>query len=94
MILLIRDLLIVTGAFIYRIKSGHYKMAPSLWGKISTVAQITFALMLLMQQVYPLLSEFALQVGLWLVILMAFVSGGHYVYIWGGKILAKNTPHC
>ena len=86
-ILLLRDLLIISGALIYRWKFGRYKMAPSLWGKISTAVQITFALMLLMQQVYPVLPEFSLQVGLWLVILTTFVSGGHYLYIWGEKIL-------
>ena len=86
-LLLIRDLLIVSGALIYRRKFGHYKMAPSVWGKSCTAMQILFALMLLMQQVYPVLPEFILQVALWLVILLAFVSGGHYLYIWGRKIM-------
>ncbi len=85
-ILLLRDMLIVSGTFIYRCKFGRYKMAPSIWGKSSTAMQILFALMVLIQQVYPVLPEFSLQVGLWLVILLAFVSGGHYLYTWAGKI--------
>ena len=89
-IILIRDMLIVSGAFIYRRKFGRYKIVPSIWGKSSTAVQIVFALMLLTQQVYSVLPEFSLQVGLWLVILMTFVSGVHYVYIWGGKILTIN----
>ena len=88
-ILLLRDMLIVSGAFIYRRKFGRYKMAPSAWGKSSTAVQILFALMLLLQQVYPVLPEFSLQLGLWLVILLAIVSGGHYLYTWAGRIFSS-----
>jgi len=90
-ILLLRDLLIVSGAFIYRRKFGRYKIVPSIWGKSSTAAQIIFALMLLMQQVYSVLPEFSLQLSLWVVIFLAFVSGGHYLYLWGGKIISKKS---
>lgn len=85
-ILLLRDVLIVSGAFLYRRKFGRYKIVPSRYGKISTAVQILFALLVLIQQVYPVLPEFSLQVGLWSVILLAFISGGNYLYIWGVKI--------
>ncbi|MCW8994503.1 MAG: CDP-alcohol phosphatidyltransferase family protein [Psychromonas sp.] len=90
-LLLSRDLLIVSGAVLYRCKFDHYKMAPSFWGKSSTFVQIIFALLLLMQQISPLLSKFTLQLGLWLVILMALVSGIHYIYIWAGKLFSIKT---
>lgn len=88
-LLVLRDLLIISGTLIYRRRFGRYKMAPSVWGKSSTAAQILFALMLLLQQVYPVLPEFSLQLGLWLVILLAIVSGGHYLYTWAGRIFSS-----
>jgi cardiolipin synthase len=88
-ILIIRDLLIVCGALIYRCKYGRFKMAPSLWGKISTALQISFALMLILQQISSVLPEFIVQIAMWLVIVLAFISGGHYFYTWSGKIISK-----
>jgi cardiolipin synthase len=88
-----RDVLIVCGALAYHWLFGRYDIAPSLWGKISTSVQIIFALMLLVHQVYPVFSPLVLQLGLGLVILLALFSGGHYIYIWGGKALAKRNSN-
>lgn len=88
-IVVLRDVVIVTGAVAYHLLFGRYDMAPSLWGKLSTLVQIVFVLAMLTQQVYPVLPGIGLQIGLWLVVVMAFISGGHYVYVWGGKALAK-----
>jgi len=87
-ILVSRDVLIVSGALAYRCLFGRYQIAPSLWGKISTAVQIVFALMLLTQQVYPVFPVLIMQIGLYLLILLTCVSGGHYLYVWGAKILA------
>ncbi len=87
-IVLLRDALIVSGVLIYRYKFGHYKMAPSIWGKSCTAVQILFALMVLMQQLYPLLPEFIVQLALFLVTLLTFISGAHYVHTWGGKVFS------
>lgn len=84
-----RDMLIVCGALVYHWLFGRYEIAPSIWGKTSTSVQIVFALMLLVHQVYPVFSPFVLQLGLGGVILLTLFSGGHYIYIWGGKALAK-----
>ncbi|MCD6525500.1 MAG: CDP-alcohol phosphatidyltransferase family protein [Desulfuromonas sp.] len=86
-IVVLRDVLIVSGALVYHWLFGRYEMAPSLWGKVSTCVQIAFALMLLTHQLYPVFPLCFFQIGTWLVILMSFISGGHYVYIWGGKAL-------
>jgi len=92
-IVVIRDLVIVCGAVAYHWLYGRYEMAPSIWGKASTGVQILFALMLITYQAYPVFPAFSLQIGLWLLIIMTFISGGHYVYIWGGKALAlKRKP--
>ena len=87
-IVVVRDMVILGGALAYHWRFGRYAMEPSLWGKISTCVQIAFALLLLTNQVFPVFPEFSLQIGLWLVILLAAISGGHYIYIWGGKAAA------
>lgn len=87
-ILVSRDVLIVTGVFVYRCLFGCYKIRPSLWGKICTAVQIVFALMQLTQQVFPVLPVLSLKIGLYALVLFTLVSGGHYLYVWGEKILA------
>lgn len=87
-VVVIRDLLIVCGALLYHWQFGRYEITPSIWGKASTFVQITFALMLLTDQVYPFLTPQSFQVGMWSLIAMAFISGGHYFYVWSIKALA------
>lgn len=84
-----RDVLIVSAALAYHWLFGRYDMAPSFWGKASTSVQIVFALMLLTQQVFPVFPPLIFQIGLWILILLALVSVGHYGYIWGRKALAR-----
>ena len=87
-IIVTRDVVIVSGAFAYHWLCGRYDIKPSFWGKASTAVQISFALMLLTQQVFQVFPVAVLQVTIWLLILLAFVSGGHYVYTWGAKARA------
>jgi len=86
-----RDAVIVCGALVYYGIFGSYEVSPSIWGKTSTTVQMVFALMLLMQQVYPLFPALSFNIGLWLLVFMAIVSGCHYVYIWGCKALNKQN---
>ncbi|PSW04301.1 CDP-alcohol phosphatidyltransferase family protein [Photobacterium lipolyticum] len=87
-IIVMRDVVIITGALAYHWRFGRYDVAPSIWGKASTAVQILYALMLLTHQVYPVFPVSSFQIGLWLVIIMVVVSGGHYVYTWGVKARA------
>jgi cardiolipin synthase len=80
-----RDLVIVAGAIAYYLLIGRYEMAPSLWGKASTLVQIGFALMVLTQQVYPIFPVFFFEFGMLMVIGLAFISGGNYVVVWSRK---------
>lgn len=94
-IVVVRDVIIVSGAIVYQWLCGRYDMAPSVWGKLSTAVQIAFALMMLTDQLYPLFPLGMFRFGLWAVVVMAVISGGHYVYIWGSKALvAQQQKHC
>lgn len=85
LIVVLRDLVIIAGALSYHYLIGPYKMAPSFWGKASTLVQIVFVLMVLIQQVYPLFSSFYFEFGSLLVIGLALISGGNYVAVWSRK---------
>ena len=78
-----RDIFIVTGALAYHWRFGRYEMDPSSLGKLSTFMQILFALMLLAQQVQPMLPEQLLTLGSYALILIAFLSAGNYFLVWG-----------
>ncbi|GAB1262466.1 CDP-alcohol phosphatidyltransferase family protein [Aurantivibrio plasticivorans] len=90
-----RDVVILTGAICYHWLYGRYDMAPSFWGKASTLVQICFALMVLTQQVTPVFTAEVFQGMLWLLIALAIISGGNYIKVWGGKAMthaSANTP--
>jgi cardiolipin synthase len=80
-----RDVFIVSGALAYHWRFGHYEMDPSRWGKLSTFFQILFALMILAQQVQPILPEQLLALMCYAMVFIAFISAGHYLVVWGSK---------
>jgi cardiolipin synthase (CMP-forming) len=93
-IVVARDLIIVTGALCYHWLIGRYEMAPSVWGKASTLAQVGFILMVLTQQVYPLFPRVFFEFGTLLVVGLALISGGNYVVVWARKAWGegRKTP--
>jgi len=86
-----RDLLIVVGALTYHMMVGSYSMRPSLWGKLSTFTQITYALMVILNQAEIHMLPWFLDAGLWIVAGASLFSGGHYVLIWGRKFVIERV---
>lgn len=84
-IVVLRDLVIITGALCYRWLIGRYQMAPSLWGKANTLAQLLFMLMIIVQQIQPIFSSTLLHFAAMMVIGLALISGGNYVAVWSRK---------
>jgi len=87
-VVVLRDLVIVAGALCYHFLIGRYDMAPSFWGKLSTLAQIGLAMMVLFQQLYPLFPPVLFEFASLTVIGLALISGGNYVVVWSRKALA------
>lgn len=85
-----RDLVILTGALSYHFLFGQFRMAPSLWGKSSTLVQIAFVLMVLTHKVYPVFPPFLFELGILLVLALALISGGNYVVVWSKKAWAES----
>ena len=81
LVVLGRDVFIVTGALVYHWRFGRYEMAPSRWGKLSTFVQILFALMLLLQQVQPVIPAQLLVLVRHALVLLALISAGHYFVV-------------
>lgn len=93
-IMVIRDLIILFGAGLFYLCFGPYRLAPSLWGKSCTFAQIVLALLIISQQLLPQIPEQLISLGLMTVMLLVITSGTHYVYSWTTKarILWKKHP--
>lgn len=88
-----RDILIVIGALLYHYFVSHYEIKPSLLGKTCTLIQIIFVLALMIDLAGWPMPDWALVYGLYLVTLITFLSGLHYVSVWGKKawLLKRDT---
>ena len=74
-----RDLLIVGGVIVYRQLTGRIDMEPSNLSKFNTLLQITFALSLIMQQIWPLLPPLWFDTGMVLIAVLAVATGLDYI---------------
>lgn len=83
----LRDILIVVGALLYHKVYGHYEMEPSITGKLSTFVQILFALLLIVSRLSPDFPAMILQAVFVSVVVMVFVSGFNYLFVWGRRAL-------
>lgn len=80
-----RDLVIVLGALLYYRRFGRYEIKPSIWGKLCTLLQILFVLLILIEQAWWPLSTSVLLAGQWAVAVTTVFSGVHYVSTWTRK---------
>ena len=81
-LVIVRDLVIVAGAFAYHRLVEPLSAAPSVIGKVNTLAQVALILAVLAGRA-GFAAPFDLQALLiWIVAVLAVISGGHYVYTW------------
>lgn len=93
-VVVVRDVIIVSGAATFRLLYGPFDYAPTLAGKVSTACQIVLVLVVLARLAA------AAPTGHWLMMLQHFaafgvvasaiVSGGEYVFIWARKALHQH----
>ena len=88
LLVFLRDLVIVAGALAYHYLRGAYDMNPTWLGKLNTLIQIAFVLMIMLHQAGVAMPVAALIWGPWLVALITAASGMHYVILWGRKFIA------
>lgn len=84
-----RDLVIVSGALLYHRLFGPYPMQPTLLSKANTLLQILLlGLVLFTLGVMPMPAS-VLAVGMALIAITTLVSGLDYVWTWGRRCLAE-----
>ena len=86
-----RDLLIVLGAVLFHRFVGQFDVEPSAFGKLNTLVQILAAVAVMSHQAGVPLPDRTGDLALWAVVIMALISGGHYVAIWGVRALRGRT---
>lgn len=91
LVVLGRDLLIVTGSGLCRLFLGPYEMQPTLLSKLNTLLQLVLVVAILCH-----LSVFALPDSMRTLLILgvgslSVVSGLQYVWIWGAKVLSERS---
>lgn len=81
----VRDIYIVLGAYIYYKKIGPFNMQPSLISKLNTFVQILLVAAILVSLGYRALPELAIQVFTYAVYFTVIASSIHYTLVWGRK---------
>tara|TARA_R110001599_G_scaffold54667_3_gene151793 strand:+ start:601 stop:1233 length:633 start_codon:yes stop_codon:yes gene_type:complete len=85
LLILGRDLFIVLGALLYHYFVSHYEIKPSILGKACTLIQIVYVLTLIISLAGWPMPVWAIEYGLYLVAVITFVSGLHYLIVWAYK---------
>ena len=76
-----RDILIFSGAFIYWRMVGHFEGKPSILGKFCTFALIVYGLLVLVHLALFKVPVAVIDWGAWLIAALCVASGAHYVYL-------------
>lgn len=77
-----RDLVIVSGGLAYHHFIGRFDMQPSMLGKLNTLVQILVVLAIVIYLAgYPM-QPWVIPGGIWLVAATALASGLHYILVW------------
>ena len=86
-LVLARDLVIVTGALLYRAIIGKFEASPSLWSKATTLAQILFVLAVLGAECFGW--RWSPHPYAWIVAVLTVISGADYIVRW--SLRARDT---
>jgi len=89
-----RDLFIVTGALLYHFFVSYYDIQPSWLGKTCTLTQIVYVLLVIVRLAELPMPLWAVENGLWVVTIITSLSGLHYLFVWGVKAFRlKQSEH-
>ena len=91
LLVILRDLVIVTGALIYNYRVKLLEAEPSMLSKINTVVQIFLVLAVVLEKGLMELPLLLIQSLVWLVAVTTLVSGVGYVWVWS-KRAVRDAP--
>lgn len=84
-----RDVVIVSGAAVYRWRRGPFEIQPALTSKIATGLLITVGLALVVQGLHPWLHPHGRTALVALLAVALGISGLDYVFTWGARYLRE-----
>ena len=85
LLVILRDLVIVTGALVYNFRIRELEAEPSLISKFNTLAQILLVLVVVLDRGLVALPQPVLQGMVWLVFVTTIASGVDYVWVWSRR---------
>ncbi len=89
-IVILRDLVIVTGAIVYNFQVEELDAAPTMISKFNTLVQILLVLAVVLDQGLVHLPVLLLQGLIWLTLITTLWSGVNYVVVWCGRAADHN----
>lgn len=84
-VVLARDVIIISGAAAYRILFGHLDMAPSFISKLNTVLQVTLVVGAMVSTGLGWLPTWLVDMLVATVFASTVLSGAHYVTVWSAR---------
>ncbi len=87
LVVVLRDMVIVAGAYTYHHLIGPYELDATLLSKLNMCVQVTFCLLILLAQMYVQIPAVFLLMGTVAVLFFAAASGFDYVMSWSIKAL-------
>ncbi len=89
-IVILRDLVIVTGAFVYNFQVAELDASPTLISKFNTVVQIVLVLAVVLNQGFIAIPNLLLHGLIWLTLITTIWSGLNYVVVWSRRAADLN----
>lgn len=84
-LVLLRDLVIVTGATLYHFRIEKVEAAPTIVSKLNTVLQILLVLLVITGQTFSVPVTGLIQAMVYAVAVTTVMSGFDYVFTWGRR---------
>jgi cardiolipin synthase len=91
-LIILRDVVIVTGAIVYNMRIEKLEAAPSVVSKINTFAQILLVLAVMFSQSFQQLPALWMDVLIYVVLVLTLWSGFDYVWTWGRRAWRRRAP--
>ncbi len=89
-VVILRDLVIITGAFVYNFQVAELDAAPTLLSKFNTVVQIVLVLAVVLDQGLISMPQLLMQGLIFLTLATTILSGSNYVYVWSRRAADHN----
>lgn len=86
-IVLIRDIIIVSGTISYQLTVENVEPSPSQLSKFNTLLQTILVITVILDAGIYSLPRILIDGLQWLLLSTLILSGGHYVYLWGSKAM-------